>query len=64
VVTGSPAFAGDDDGGRKNTLGSEADLIHANISTAHPPSLPGLTRQSIGLDEALFSDGCAGQARA
>jgi hypothetical protein len=30
----------------------------------HPPSLPGLTRQSILFNESLFSDGCAGQARA
>jgi hypothetical protein len=25
------------------------------VALIHPPSLPGLTRQSIGLNEALFS---------
>jgi hypothetical protein len=29
-----------------------------------PSSLPGLTRQSIILEQGIFFDGCAGQARA
>jgi hypothetical protein len=33
--SGSPALAGDDDSGRKNTLGSEADLIRANGRSNH-----------------------------
>jgi hypothetical protein len=60
-----------------NAFAMDSRLKFAHSVAAHPaddpsaqgalrwgPSLPGLTRQSILLNDSLLLDGCAGQARA